>query len=71
MVTPSLPFGGGAPAIPARVGMKSQAALTWSDTLPAGMLPGQCAMSGTRMPPSLSHPFPPLNGPVLLKCRAE
>ena len=38
---------------------------TWSETLPAGIRPGQRTMAGTRMPPSNTVHFRPKNGALL------
>ena len=57
MEVPSIPFGGWAPARAAAVGRKSQKAVGWFVTRPAGTWPGQRAIWGTRRPPSRRVPF--------------
>ena len=52
----------GSPAAATRVGKKSRPDMMPFSTFPAGMWPGQRAIIGTRMPPSMIVPLPAANG---------
>ena len=54
-----------APASRAKVGRRSIVVTIWSQTLPAGTLPGQRQMAGTRGPPSHVIIFEPRSGSAL------
>jgi len=60
---PSIPSGAFTPASSAAVGRKSQCAATWSVVFPAAILPGQRAIIGSRMPPSVRSRLIPRSGP--------
>src|ERR1700722_16454097 len=50
------------PASETSVGNQSSPDTIWFSTLPAGTLPGQRRIIGTRKPPSSTVPLPPANG---------
>src|SRR6516165_6392340 len=52
----------GLPAAATKVGNQSRPDTMAFSTLPAGTLPGQRMIAGTRKPPSSAVPFPPANG---------
>src|SRR6516164_382231 len=52
----------GLPAAATKVGNQSRPDTMAFSTLPAGTLPGQRMIIGTRKPPSSAVPFPPANG---------
>ena len=52
----------GLPAAATKVGNQSSPDMSPFSTLPAGTLPGQRTMQGTRKPPSSTVPLPPANG---------
>ena len=53
------------PASLVSVGSRSMPVMASSDSVPAGIVPGQRATNGTRTPPSRVEPLPPFNGPAL------
>ena len=52
----------GLPAAATKVGNQSSPEMMPFSTLPAGTLPGQRTIAGTRKPPSSAVPLPPANG---------
>ena len=52
----------GLPAAATKVGNQSRPETMPFSTLPAGTLPGQRMIAGTRKPPSITVPLPPANG---------
>src|SRR5262249_35650605 len=52
----------GFPAAATSVGNQSRPDTIWFSTLPAGTLPGQRRIIGTRKPPSRTVPLPPGEG---------
>ena len=67
---PSMAGSSGNPAPPsdAKVGSRSIIVVNAAQVVPDGIVPGQRARQGMRMPPSRVDPFPPLSGALLPPC---